>query len=574
MRPKKSAEKFLEFSVPRLSDTVSMTDWIKYPRYDRGIRFCGEDGGWQRLTYAELATDSRGRAAALRAAGVGPDDVVPIVMPTGPDLVTAFYGTLLAGARPVVLPLPWALSGRTPYSAYLADLAAFCPPRFAVAWPEYADAVTEAAAACGWDITVLGPECDAQPDGAVEAHCNGLIQFTSGSRGLPRALLVSDQALRAQLLLLSSALPDTGWCGVSWLPLYHDMGLIGNLLLPVAKQWEHALMRPEQFVLNPGAWLTEYGRSPYPIMTMPNFGFERVHKHLDRMNLEGLDFSHVRTVITGAERVDSAVLARFTSLLEPYGFDRTTVAPAYGMAETVLAVTCGTPDATPARLIRIPEGARSIGRRMPNDGERRLSGTPVDEPWLWHTSCGPALRGVRIDIVDQEDRPLDDGSLGEIRVTSPALATDYLAGNVGGTARLAGDVLYTGDAGFLHEGELYVVGRLADTLRLDHGTVFMEDIELGLAGRLGIGPRRVLAAGGDEGEPALLVLTTFDPAPHLHQIQEAVGLFTGGEVALHVLWVGRGGIPMTTSGKPQRATAWNLYRKGELHHKAACSPGE
>ncbi|MFM9607118.1 AMP-binding protein [Streptomyces niveiscabiei] len=550
---------------------LSLTEWIEYPRADRGVRFRGADGRWERLTYVELAQHARGWAAELSRADARADDVVPIVMSTGPEFIAAFYGTLLAGAQPVVLPLPWALSGKAPYAPYFTDLATAGAPRIAVAAPEYADEVRRTASACRDDITVLTRGHSGRADSPVAPGKNGLIQFTSGSRGVPRALRVSRKALEAQVMLLHAVVPDTGWVGVSWLPMYHDMGLIGNLLLPVSRQAEHALMSPEQFVLDPGAWLSEYGSRPYSTMTMPNFGFERVCRYARRMDLEGLDFSSVRMIITGAERVDPDVLARFSALLEPHGFDCSSVAPAYGMAETTLAVTCGTPPSTPATLVRIPAGARAMGGRVPVGDSRPLSSAAVEEPWLWHTSCGPALRGVTVDIVDREGASLPENTLGEIRVGSPSLAESYTAGDVGGPSRLEKDALYTGDAGFLREGELFVVGRLADALRLEHGTVFMEDVEIGLAWRLGVGPRRVVAVANDEEEPVVLVLTTFDPVPGMAVIQEFVESFTRGRARIEVMWVGRGGIPMTTSGKPRRATVWDLHRKGELRQVASHS---
>lgn len=552
-----------------------VTDWIDEPRADHGIRFYQGEGTWQRFGYPELADLVRGAAARFQEAGVAPGEVVPVVLPTGPELVAAFYGLLLSGAVPSVLPLPWALSGHAPYAPYLTDLAAYRTPRFVAASEEYAPEVMAGARAAGLDVVNLAPGArTAQRVRRMAPQGPAVLQFTSGSRGRPRAVAVGPEALRTHVRMLGSVLPDTGWGGVSWLPMYHDMGLVGNLLVPVTAQWEHALMRPESFVMEPAAWLGEYGRNPYPIMTMPNFGFARVCSNVRPDSLAGLDFSRVRAVLTGAERVDPAVLARFSRFLEPYGFDHTTVLPCYGMAETTLAVTAGPAAGLRPVMAKVPAGAKAVGQPVRVGAEHPLGLDEPVNPWLWYASCGRPLEGIEVRVTDRDGHELPEGALGEIRVASPSLGQGYTVPEAAGSTRWADGVLHTGDAGFVRGGELYVVGRLGDALDLEHGSVFMEELEAQLAGRIGVRPHRLMATGGADPGPTLLVLTTFDPVPHLPVIEAVAESFTHGRAALKVVRVGRPDMPVTTSGKPRRSTAWIRHLKGEFGKAEVFSPGE
>ncbi|MCW8096362.1 AMP-binding protein [Streptomyces tauricus] len=556
-------------SQRKTADHERLLGWLDAPSDERGMRFRLDDGSWQRLTYRELARRTLGAGAALADAGVRPGDVVPLVVPGGEDFVTQFFGLLAIGATPSVLPLPLALRAGEGYQSQLKAITARIHPRHAVADPRYHDIVAENVARIGGGTEVIAPRYEDRPGDAPRAWGDlAVLQFTSGSRGSPRALRVSVPNLAANLRMIGSWMDPVGHGAVTWLPLYHDMGLVGGLLGALTLQVEHALMRPEQFVRDTPGWLAEYGRTPYTCMCMPNFGFERVLATVRPEHLEGLDFSALTAVVSGAERIDPAVLARFAALLGPYGFDVRALMPAYGLAEGTLAVT-GVGKGDLPRLVRVGGLERRLGEKLDVRESAELSTEPVTEPWNWQVSCGPPLESTRVEILDEEGAPQPEGVLGEIFVQGPSVAEGYADATPEDLAKLGDGKLHTGDAGFLLEGELYVIGRLGDSVKINGQNVFVEDIELELVASGAVSKRyATVVAGVVRGEPRVLVVTERPLGDRLEDVLSVITSFTGDAGRAEVLSVKRGTIPLTSSRKPRRRSLWLAYLAGELKERS------
>ncbi|WP_159073558.1 AMP-binding protein [Streptomyces sp. RTd22] len=542
--------------------------WLDDPSDERGMRFRLDDGSWQRLTYRELAQRTLGAGAALADAGVRPGDVVPLVLPGGEDFVTQFFGLLAIGATPSVLPLPLALRGGEGYQNQLKAITARIHPRHAIADPRYHDVVAENVARLGGGTEVLAPSYADRPEEAPRAWGElAVLQFTSGSRGSPRGLRISMANLATNLGMIQGWMNPVGYGAVTWLPLYHDMGLVGGLLGALTLQVEHALMRPEQFIRDTRGWIAEYGRTPYSNMCMPNFGFERVLSAVRPEDLEGLDFSALSAVVSGAERIDPAVLARFAALLGPHGFDVRALMPAYGLAEGTLAVT-GVSKHHVARMVRAGGLERRLGEKLDVNEVVELSTVPVDEPWTWQVSCGPPLETARVEILDEDGAPQPEGVLGEIYVEGPSVADGYADPAPEDVAKLHDGRLYTGDAGFLLDGELYVIGRLGDSVKINGQNVFVEDIELELVASGAISRRyATVVAGITGGEPTVLVVTERHLGDRLDDALSVIASFTGDAAHAEVLYVKRGTIPLTSSRKPRRRSLWLSYVAGELKER-------
>ncbi|GHE98123.1 AMP-binding protein [Streptomyces fumanus] len=555
-------------SQRKTADHERLFGWLDDPVDARGIRFRLDDGSWQRLTYRELARRTLGAGAALADAGVRPGDVVPLVVPGGEDFVTQFFGLLAIGAVPSVLPLPLALRAGEGYQAQLKAITARIHPRHVVADPRYHDVVGENVARIGGGTEVLAPQYADRPEEAPRAWGDlAVLQFTSGSRGSPRGLRISIANMAANLRMIQGWIDPVGHGAVTWLPLYHDMGLVGGLLGALTLQVEHALMRPEQFVRDTPGWLTEYGRTPYTSMCMPNFGFERVLATVRPEHLEGLDFSALTGVISGAERIDPAVIARFAALLAPHGFRARALMPAYGLAEGTLAVT-GVPKARAPRLARVRGLERRLGEKLDVAEVVELTTEPVDEPWNWQVSCGPPLGDTRVEILDEDGVAQPEGVLGEIFVQGPAVAEGYVDAAPEDREKLDDGKLRTGDAGFLLDGELYVVGRLGDSVKINGQSVFVEDIELELVAS-GLVSRRwaTVVAGVVRGEPKVLLVTERPLGERQEEALSVMAAFTGGTRHAEVLCVKRGSIPLTSSRKPRRRSLWLAYLAGELKER-------
>ncbi|HET8662298.1 MAG TPA: AMP-binding protein [Micromonosporaceae bacterium] len=549
----------------RTADHDRVVGWLDDPTDERGVRFRQDDGSWQRLTYRELALRTLRAGTALAAAGVGPGQVVPLVLPNGPDFVTHFFGLLSIGATPSVLPLPWALRAGEGYENQLRAIAARIQPSHAVVAAPLQDLVRGGLGAHTDNTRLLEP---AYADDIVEsarAHSElAVLQFTSGSRGSPRGLRITMANMAANLRMIRqwSRMDEHGT--VSWLPLYHDMGLVGGMLTPLTIQAENAFMRPEQFLRDTRGWLTEYGRNRYASMAMPNFGFERVVARIRPDHLDGLDFSHLTSVISGAERVDPAVLGGFVRLLQPHGLDVTALAPAYGLAEATLAVT-GVASGQVPRLVRTGCLERRLGEKVDVREVVELSAEPVAEPALWQVSCGRPMDGVRVEILDEDGVRQPEGVLGEVLVHGPSVADGYVDAAPEDTAKLSGGTLHTGDAGFLLDGELYVVGRLGDSVKVSGQSLFVEDIEMELVASGAISRRyATVVAGMARGKPTVLVVTERSLGDRAALAVSVIRTLAGDQAQVQVVQVPSGAILRTSSRKPRRRALWLAYVTGEL----------
>lgn len=545
----------------RTTDRDRLVGWLDDPVDHRGVRFREDDGTWRRLTYRELAEHTRHAATALAEAGVRPGHVVPLVLPNGEDFVTHFFALQLLGATPSVLPLPWAMRAGEGYAHQLRTIAARIQPRHVVVADRFRDLFTDSVDTTGIDVRAPEYVPGEPPRGEGEL---AVLQFTSGSRGNPRGLRITPGNLAANLRMIRR------WCeigesgAVSWLPMYHDMGLIGGMLSLITVQAEHALMRPEQFIRDTRGWFTEYGRAPYAVMVMPNFGFERVLSMMRPEHLAGLDFSALTTVVSGAERIDPGVLARFAGLLEPYGFDRGALMPAYGLAEGTLAVS-GVGKRQSPRLVRASGLERQLGEKIDVREVTELSTEPVDEPWQWQVSCGRPLGDLEVDILDEDGVRQPEGVLGEIVVRGPSIADGYVDPTPEDAAKLGGGRLRTGDAGFVLDGELYLVGRLGDSVKINGQSVFVEDIEMELVASGTIARHHgVVAAGTVDGAPTVLLVTDRPLGDRLADALSVIRTFAGDGARTEVMQVRNGHIPLTSSRKPRRRSLWLDFVSGEL----------
>lgn len=273
--------------------------------------------------------------------------------------------------------------------------------------------------------------------------------------------------------------------------------------------------------------------------------------------LAGLDLSDWRAVIVGAERVDAAVLDRFATLLEPCGFDRRALLPAYGIAEATLAVTGLALDvefttaAVDARTLAVGSSVAA----SPDDSGDSLQ--PV-------VGCGRPLTGVEVEVVDDEGIPVPDDHLGEIVVRGASLAAGYVAAaETGSPTRFEDAALYTGDAGFLHDGQLFVIGRLGDSVKVRGRTVFAEDVEAALVAA-GIPRTRLAVLLGASARGATAVVVIEQGEPEWLAEARSVVRRTAEGAAWVVLDVPRRTIQRTTSGKPRRRVMWRAYVDGEL----------
>ncbi|MHB0963224.1 MAG: AMP-binding protein [Gemmatimonadaceae bacterium] len=513
-----------------------------------GLVFVGLDESETAYSWREVRDRAARAAAALVRRGVTPGDRVAMVLPTSIGFMDAFFGTLLAGAVPVPLYPPVRLGRLDEYlSATVRTLRVVraCllvtdgqvrPILGTVVEQAGCDAVfAEQLAAAG-----SGLEFDAEP-GAL-----GLIQFSSGSTVDPKAVALTHAQLLAQCDALCRVMRDcpgnTG-VGATWLPLYHDMGLIGCLLSAAYHPGRLVLIAPEHFLAKPALWLRAIARHRAFIAPAPNFAYAVCAKRVRDADMAGLDLSCWQLALNGAEPVLASTLDAFTSRFAPFGFDGRALMPVYGLSEAALAVTF-----SPAG-----RGARASARGA--------------------MSVGMPLPGFAVRIADESGTELPDGVEGRVLCRGPSVMQGYFGDPRATSAALNDRWLDTGDLGFIEQGELHISGRAKDAIIIRGANYMPQQFEDALLDVQGLRPGCAVAVGelsSEDGSEGLLILAerARHPASSDAELEAAVStrlLERTGIRPLRVLLLAPGTLPRTSSGKLRRAESARRHRAGTLN---------
>ncbi|MGZ6099384.1 MAG: fatty acyl-AMP ligase, partial [Myxococcaceae bacterium] len=507
-------------------------------------------------------------AGALAALGVRPGERVAMVLPTGPEFMDAFFGTLLAGAVPVPLYPPVRL-GRLP--EYHAATARMLQLSGAVALLSdgrvgrlLGEAVRRGAPRLGLrNVTALRDSGAPPVTRSADPGTLALVQFSSGSTVDPKPVGLSHRAVLAQTDALRALMPDDTpedpQLGVSWLPLYHDMGLIGCLLSAMTYPGPLVLLGPEAFLGRPALWLRALSRHQGTISVAPSFAYAVCARRVKDEEMEGMDLSRWRLALNGAEQVSVDAARRFSERFERWGFRPAALMPVYGLAEAALAVTfC--PPRTPLRTVPVDpvELARAGKVRA---GTRTLA------------SVGIPVPGMTVEVRDEAGGVALEGVVGRIVARGPSIMEGYVGQPEATRAVLAGGWLDTGDLGFVQDGELVVCGRAKDVVVLRGANHAPQEFEDALDGLTGVRAGCAVALGfvppaGDGEELVLLVETTADAGPDLSdRVRAAVAERTG--IRPHtVQLLAPGTLPRTSSGKLRRSEALRRWTSGTLHPPA------
>lgn len=544
-----------------------LTSWLTDPADGHGVHLATDDGGWDYLPYPKLAEQARRAGGELVRAGVRPGDGVAMLMPTGFPLLATLFGTWLAGATPSLV-LPPSFQSREEYVPHVAAVLRQAQPALVAACDGYEEPVAAAMAAAGrpgrpWSYRAEAGEITPRPPANL-----AVLQFTSGSTGRPRGVRATWENLEANTGLLHRLL---GWqrhdAMASWLPLYHDMGLIGALLTTVRAQGDLWLMQPEQFVRRPQQWLSclQPGRAVHTMS--PAFTFAYLARRIRPDDLAGLDLSQWRTATIGAETIDPAALASFTRLARPAGFSSRVFRPGYGLAEATLAVTVASRPGQ-GTLVRTDPGTLRFGEAVKVCEVTQLGDDllPAGEGWLIGHGRPPAEDGTGVSVVDVDGAALPDGWLGEIAVTGPSVTGGYHGGEPGGSARFENGRLLTGDAGFIYGDDLFVLGRMGDSLKVKGTSVYVEDLDVAVAAATGLYRSRLAVVGAPgAGQAGVVLFAEADPGGEWADVGRAVlHRRLGPQFPVTVVAGGRGLIRKTSSGKPRRREMWQILQAGGL----------
>jgi len=493
-------------------------------------------------------------ASRIAALGLAPKEAVIIALPTSWDWMGAWWGTLLAGGRPVASSGAGAIAAAEVQYEKIDGVLARLGGRYIIS----SDGFAEGAARNGYAwaprvVTRKQLEKETSPAGFEpvmgSAEDIAFLQLTSGSTGSPRAVMITHEGALHNAVASSIAIgtpqgrPAHEWADamVSWLPMYHDMGLIGCLMLPVATGISSFLMRPPTFLARPALWLSELGRRGSTFVPAPNFGYQLCVERIKTERMEGLDLSGWKAALTGAEMVRPETTDAFIEKFSGFGFSGHAFMPCYGLAEATLAVTFDQ-RGEGVRTLPVPEGA----------GEG-FSLTKV-------VSNGVPIADTEIEIRSPSGQALAENRIGEVCIHGPGVFKGYANDEEATRNSLKDGWFQTGDLGFLHEKELYITGRKKEIL-IVHGHNMMPDeierIADGVSGGGGLCRSAAFSvARGHEGEEAVLVVEISDRDPAKlrdmeQEIRSRIGRHLGLPLA-DVLFVRRGSIPRTTSGKMKR----------------------
>lgn len=556
-----------------------LLDWLAHPRPAKGLRVLDDSGSFGELIdYPRLAERALRVAAAIRQSAHGEGPVV-IVLPNGPEFLTAFFGCLAAGRTPCPVAPHVAFGDRDRYVEHAARVLHVARPSLLICDAASDELMRETIVVSGERMPLLDAATVAScvPDPASPPPRVGLLQFTSGSTGRPRGVLVSMENLNANLRM------NTRWLDIApddrfalWLPMFHDMGLIGTLSMMV-NQIDVMVLTPLQFIAQPARWLDCFGRHGATLGVTPAFGLGYSTKRVRDEQLEGCDFSGWRTVVIGSDPIDPHVLQRFARRVSAHGFNRSALVPAYGLAEATLSVSGHwNPRRRGSRdedllAVQLDWSRASFGGPVPILDQARLQHQGSFEGGAgWVTSCGRPHPELTVRIVN-EGRELPEGHLGEIVLSGPSVAEGCLGAEGSSSTRLEPGRLYTGDAGFLLDGCLYVVGRLGDSFKVRGRAVFAEDLDRRLAAAplVPVG-RCVVLSGIVAGAVSVVGLVEREPGFWMEPAARALARGLPDEVNVAVLSVPRGTIQRTSSGKPKRRSMWAAFVDGLIPVEDTC----
>jgi fatty-acyl-CoA synthase len=551
----------------RYADFATLGEALDYAASGvRGLNFHDARGTLSHpYPYATLRADALGHAYRLVAQGIAPGDRVALVAETGADFAALFFGCIYAGAWPVPLPLPTSFGARDAYVAQLqvqlesADPVLFLFPselegmaRDAAGKVPSLDWTTFAAAAA--------PPVDLPPaDGDDIAY----LQYSSGSTRFPHGVAVTHRALLANLNAHSTGMMvrDGDRC-ISWLPWYHDMGLVGCLLSPVANQVSTDYLKTEDFARRPLAWLDLISRHDgTSVSYSPTFGYDICTRRISgQTDVEHrFDLSRWRVAGNGADMIRPDVMQAFVDTFAKAGFHASAFLPSYGLAEATLAVSI------------MPPGEGIVVDLVE---ETRLSGDlpKEDRPTRYRAvvNCGKIIDDLEVEVRDEDGQPLPDRAIGRIFARGTSIMAGYFRDEAATAATLRDGWLDTGDMGYLKDGYIFIVGRAKDMIIINGKNHWPQDIEWAIEQLPGfkagdIAAFAITTPGGEEQAAVLVQCRTTDDTERARlrdEIRDRVKAITGMNCLVEL--VPPRTLPRTSSGKLSRAKARNLYLSGEI----------
>lgn len=533
-----------------------------------GARFVRRAGAAEFYCYRDILASAQAVAGALQKRGIQPGDRVGLILPTSKGFLDAFLGCQLAGAVPAALYPPFRFGKLEEYFTRTRQMLSKIGARMLITDArvrKLLGPVTNGVRCLesAVDVTDLEGSDAAWQKPDVKSDDPAFLQFSSGSTREPKAVIMTHRSLIANLEMMSAAFraipdanPEQG--GVCWLPLYHDMGLVGCMLTGLYYPATVTYISPEDFVVQPSLWLKTISRYRAIISPAPHFAYRMCYAKIRDEELEGVDLSSWRLALNGAEPIELEGMRLFQDRFSKWGFPPQAMTPVYGLAEAGLAVTFSDLQSPPLitefdreLLATRNQAAPGTGRALPSVGRR--------------------LPGLDVQIWDENDRAIPDNLIGKIVVRGASITPGFFNDPELTSAAIRNGWLDTGDLGFFHRENLYIAGRAKDLIIIRGRNYAPQEIEDLLFDVHGVrtGCSVALSAPvGSEGEQ-LIILAEKDtraPVPEA-ELSATISdkILAGLSLRPYLVQILEPGtLPRTSSGKFRRSDALRMFLAGEL----------
>jgi len=562
-------------AAPRKAATLlEVLDWHVQAHPERPHILLSTEGAQaETITYAILAERARALASGLRERGLAPAERVAIMLPTGAAFFAAFFGVLYAGAVPVPIYPPMRRSQIEEHLRRQAKILVNAETSFLIAGAE----ARPLAALLRSQVTALravatvdelqAPSAASLPQ-LAEAEAMALIQYTSGSTGDPKGVVLSHRNLLSNIRAMGDQMEaGSSDVFVSWLPLYHDMGLIGAWLGSLYYAAPAVIMPPLSFLARPERWLWAIHRHRGTLTAAPNFAFELCLHKIDEESIEGLDLSSLRFVANGAEPISPDTVRRFTDRFARYGFRAESMGPVYGLAENAVGLAFP-PLGRPPVIDRIERDALTVdGQAIPAKAD--------DATAIEFVACGRALPRHETRIVDATGRELGERRQGRLHFRGPSATSGYFRSEAKSRELFVGDWLDSGDLAYEAGGDVFITGRIKDVIIRAGRNIYPQEVEEAVGAVEGLRKGCTAVFGSPDpasGTERLVILaeTRETDTETLAELRRRVA-----EVTLDILETPPDEVvlapprtvPKTSSGKVRRAAARDLYEGGGIGAK-------
>jgi fatty-acyl-CoA synthase len=553
----------------RLGGFATISEALDYAAQGKtGFNFYGGKGQLAHvLPYSELRHRAISTARKLLSAGLKRGQRVAVVAETGPDFMTVFFGCQYAGLIPAPVPYSMYIGGKDAYISKIAGMFRAADVAAVVTSEDLREHITAGAADAKVKLVFTHAELQALPEAMVRLEGFApedvaYVQYSSGSTSAPKGVLINQSAIMANTNGMVrhglKARPDDR--AFSWLPLYHDMGLVGFCLAPMVAQVTVDYLATTSFARRPAMWLRLMSENKCTICSSPSFGYDLAAKRIAGDAIT-LDLSHWRAAGIGGDMVRADVLKRFAEALSVAGFNAKAFLPSYGMAEATLAVSISDVDA-PIKIDTVDLQAlktkqRAIPAKKASEGLTRS-----------FVVCGPALPDHEMEVRAENGTVLSERMVGRIFVRGPSLMTGYFNAPEATAQTIGADgYLDTGDMGYLLGGEIVITGRVKDLILHNGRNIWPQDLEWAAESNAPLkdGEAAAFALEDEDGSDAVVVLIECkltDPDQ-----QEALRYASVHQVAgvdCKIVLVAPRSLPFTSSGKLSRAGARERYVSGEI----------